>query len=218
MTGVASSSLSTGWHHVAATFINGSVASSLLWIDGVQQTTAKAGSGNPSGTAVASAAAMVGGSALATTKFYAGRLDEVRFYTGQFVTADVTASMASSHSCAAAPGAATLLAYYKFEEATTYTGAAGQVLDSSGNNRHGTAIGTSYPTTSTTAPARAGSTGTCGYASFDGPTVLGAAMQFTGLPVSTVAGRRRASASGCIGTASKLPRSASPPGTSMPWA
>lgn len=63
--------------------------------------------------------------------------------------------------------AATLLGEYHFEE-PQWTGAANEVIDTSGNNRHGQGLGTPVPTTASGMPARSGNPGTCGYGSFAG--------------------------------------------------
>ncbi len=60
-----------------------------------------------------------------------------------------------------------LLAHYTMDEAA-WNGTTGEVKDSSGNNRHGTALAPNGPTTANTAPARPGNPGTCGYGVFDG--------------------------------------------------
>lgn len=85
--------------------------------------------------------------------------------------------------------AAILLGEYRFEE-PLWNGVSGEVKDSSGNNRHGTAIGSPLPSTSTAAVARIGNPGTCGYAQMPGPYSNGGAFRLPGLPVSTVAGAK----------------------------
>lgn len=90
----------------------------------------------------------------------------------------------------ACPGfAATLLGEYRLED-LQWTGAAGEVRDSSGNNRHGQAIGSPLPSPASVTPARAGRPGTCAYGSFPGPTGNGGALSIGGLPVSLAAGAK----------------------------
>ncbi len=64
-----------------------------------------------------------------------------------------------------APGAASLLVDYRFDE-LLWTGATGEVLDSSGNDYHGTAI--NNLSTMAVSPAIAGNPGTCRYGNFNG--------------------------------------------------
>jgi MSHA biogenesis protein MshQ len=74
----------------------------------------------------------------------------------------------------ASPGA---LLEYRFEE-NTWTGSAGEIIDSSGNGYNATVISNSIP--EVTAPAVAGNPGTCGYASQNDGSI-----QVTGLPLDT---------------------------------
>ena len=100
-----------------------------------------------------------------------------------------------------------LLARYDFEDAI-WTGAAGQLIDASGNGRHGTAIG--YPTLAApqrSSPAVPGNPGSCGYARLYGPAANGSAFDITGLPVSIVPGKKTSVAFWMYwnGTASVMP-------------
>ena len=85
--------------------------------------------------------------------------------------------------------AATLLGEYRMEE-LLWSGAAAEVRDTSGNNRHGQAIGSPLPGPVMAAPARPGRPGTCTYGSFPGPAGNGGALSLGGLPVSLVAGAK----------------------------
>lgn len=85
--------------------------------------------------------------------------------------------------------AATLLGEYRLED-LQWTGAANEVRDTSGNNRHGQAIGSPLPSPVSAAPARAGNPGTCAYGSFPGPSSNGGAVSIGGLPVSLLAGAK----------------------------
>lgn len=85
--------------------------------------------------------------------------------------------------------AATLLGEYRLEE-LSWTGAAAEVRDTSGNNRHGQAIGIPLPTPLDTSPARPGRPGTCTYGSFPGPVGNGGALSIGGLPVNLAAGAK----------------------------
>lgn len=85
--------------------------------------------------------------------------------------------------------AATLLGDYPLED-LVWNGSAGEVRDVSGNNRHGTTIGTPLPSPAFAAPARPGRPGTCTYGSFPGPTGNGGALSIGGLPVNLSAGAK----------------------------
>lgn len=85
--------------------------------------------------------------------------------------------------------AATLLGEYRLEE-LQWTGAAAEVRDTSGNNRHGQAIGSPLPTPVDAAPARPGKPGTCAYGSFPGPAGNGGALSIGGLAVSLAPGAK----------------------------
>lgn len=97
--------------------------------------------------------------------WFAGSVDEFKVFDGA-LSAPAVASIAGvpARPC---PTCATL-AQYRFEDAT-WSGAAGEVADSSGNARHGTALGSPTPNPDVaTAPARIGNPGTCGYGNFAG--------------------------------------------------
>lgn len=85
--------------------------------------------------------------------------------------------------------AATLLGEYRLED-LQWTGAAAEVRDTSGNNRHGQAIGSPLPTPTSASPARSGVPGTCAYGSFPGPSGNGGALSLGGLPVNITAGAK----------------------------
>lgn len=85
--------------------------------------------------------------------------------------------------------AATLLGEWRLEE-DTWAGVSGEVKDSSGNNRHGTAIGTPLPGLDAGAPARGGNPGTCDYGLFGGASSGGPALTLPGLPVDTSPGAK----------------------------
>ncbi|MDO3383006.1 DUF6701 domain-containing protein [Gilvimarinus algae] len=78
----------------------------------------------------------------------------------------VLPSVDFSPFCGGGPPPAVLVGYWRMDEAQ-WTGAAAEVLDSSGNNLHGTASGS---LTEDDAPALTGNPGTCGYGVFDGAT------------------------------------------------
>ena len=83
-----------------------------------------------------------------------------------------------------------LLAAYDFEEAS-YAGTVGELKDTAGYSSgpfNGRAQGSPLPGAASASPARAGSTGTCRYASLPGPASNGGDFAASGLPVSTGSG------------------------------
>ena len=97
--------------------------------------------------------------------WFSGGIDEFRVYDGALSALSV-ASIAGVPSRVCATCAT--LAKYRLEE-TTWTGAAGEIQDISGNARHGNALGTPIPAPNTAlSPARVGNPGTCGYGNLAG--------------------------------------------------
>lgn len=94
--------------------------------------------------------------------FLDGLLDEIRIYSGVLEPSEIDAFWANTRPC---PDFTELLLEYRFEE-TDYDGSAGEVSDSSGNERDGTARGDLGSDLDD--PAIPGDPGTCRYAAFDG--------------------------------------------------
>lgn len=192
--GTSSAGLANGWHHVIAVFTNGDVASNRLYIDGVEKSLTQRfnviGNGNAWVTSGGSSL-RIGGRGydnppVSTNFRFSGLLDQIRVYDGQPTPDKVAALYNETHYCGGE-----LIAQYRFEESTPYNGTAGELKDSAAYTAtpyHGKAIGQPLPTTSMTAPARPGSSGTCGYGALGGPNNGGGAFELSGLPVSTVAG------------------------------
>jgi MSHA biogenesis protein MshQ len=87
---------------------------------------------------------------------------------------------------------ATLVAHYAMEE-SAWNGSANELKDAAsygGGPFDGQGIGTPKPTATSATPARAGSSGTCGYAEFSGARSGGSAFTMDNLPVSTSAGAK----------------------------
>jgi uncharacterized membrane protein len=82
--------------------------------------------------------------------------------TGNRVATASTAAVSVAHLVALQPN---VIASYRMDEAA-WTGAAGQVLDSSGRSHHASAV--NGATTGGTMPAISGTPGTCNYGMFDG--------------------------------------------------
>jgi hypothetical protein len=110
---------------------------------------------------------------------FSGNIDEVRVYSGVLSTTDLAGVRTLTSTCATRT--ATLQAYYPFEE-DGWTGVAGELADNA-NNYDGAAQGSQMPSATTASPARAGNTGTCGYATLGGPIDNGAGFTIPNLPV-----------------------------------
>lgn len=104
--GFNSTSLSNGWHHVAAVFTNGSVTSNKIYIDGVpKQLSQLEGTPNNSYATVDTfygypLSLTIGGWRANTGHRFSGnRLDEVRVYKGEITQSQVTADYNATHPC-----------------------------------------------------------------------------------------------------------------------
>jgi MSHA biogenesis protein MshQ len=119
--GISSAGLANGWHHVAAVFTNGNVASNKLWIDGVQQTlTQRAGTPN-NANAVASAHLRLSGVWGNAGYKFSGMLDVVRIYSGLVTQAQVDADRALTNPAVVCPPPPpplppTLVAQYQMDD------------------------------------------------------------------------------------------------------
>ncbi|TVR90807.1 MAG: LamG domain-containing protein [Wenzhouxiangellaceae bacterium] len=111
----------------------------------------------------------------ASTHFFDGLLDEVRIHSSALDQAAFASLATQSRDCPATGG---LVAEYLMEQAS-WSGAIGEVLDTGGNDFHGTAEGTTR--TAATAPALSGNPGSCRYGLFDGEDsgiYLGSGLDF----------------------------------------
>ncbi len=107
----------------------------------------------------------------------------MKVFDGELTPAEVTELYNETHPCSTSWPQ--LLAYYRMEDAS-WSGASGEVKDTSGNNYHGQAIGSPLPTPNvSTTPALSGNPGTCGYATFPGPWANGGAVAATLPTVAT---------------------------------
>jgi len=151
--GIASNGLANGWHHIAVVFTNGDVRANEMYVDGVKQTLTQRRSSPRTGNAVVASHLRISGWWLTNGYRFHGAIDSLKVYTGTLDQSGVLADMAAANGCAT-------LAEYHLDE-SRWSGAAGEVIDSSGNGHNGTALG--GITTATTNPAIGGNPGTCGY-------------------------------------------------------
>jgi predicted acyltransferase (DUF342 family) len=87
---------------------------------------------------------------------------------------------------------ATLIAQYHLDE-TAWNGTLNEIKDNAGFTGgpfDGQGIGSPMPTAANSSPAKPGSNGTCGYATFTGAQTGGSAITLDGLPVNTAAGAK----------------------------
>jgi len=103
--GTSSAALLNGWHHVVATFTNGSVVGNTLFIDGAAKVLSQ--SGTPLlANAQVSATLGIGSQGNDATKLYkyTGYIDEVRVLQGSSNQALATALYREAHTCNASTG------------------------------------------------------------------------------------------------------------------
>ncbi len=102
LTGISSSGLSPGWHHVAAVFTNGSVINNKLYIDGVQKTISSQRDGVPNlSRAIVQSTLRISGWVSSTGyPFSGGKLDNFKVYNGEMTQSQVTADMNETNACA----------------------------------------------------------------------------------------------------------------------
>ena len=134
--GIASSGLSNGWHHVAATFNNGRLQANKLYIDGVEQVLTQRRSSPNNSRAVAATSATISGWRRSSGYRFSGRLDEVKIYTGTVTQNQVDDDMAAK-TC----GSVTPYAYFRLDE-FSLNGTSGEISDNMGNALAARAIGT----------------------------------------------------------------------------
>ena len=104
VTGISSSGLSSGWHHVAAIFTNGSVSNNKLYIDGDLKTISyKTGTLNTA-NAIVQSALRIGGILFYSSYKFRGMIDNFKIYTGEISQAQVTADMNESNACPSGGG------------------------------------------------------------------------------------------------------------------
>ena len=101
--GAASTGLANRWAHVAAQFVNGNIAASKLYIDGVLQPLSQR-SGTPDNTKAVPGTTLAIGGLSGDTRFrYGGQIDEVRMYGRALTPVEVSAEFAAADPCGTPP-------------------------------------------------------------------------------------------------------------------
>jgi len=87
--GISSVGLENGWHHVTAVFVNGSVHSERLFIDGVEQSLSQLRNSPNDSSAYVNSSARIGGWRINTGYRFRTMLDELKIYSGELSKDDV---------------------------------------------------------------------------------------------------------------------------------
>ena len=161
--GISAAGLVNTWRHIAVVFSNNNLTNNKIYIDGVEQVlTQRRGQPNNS-RAVVDAHLRLGGWWINNGYRFRGVIDQFKVYNGEIADAQVQLDMADD---CLDPNA-----QWRFDEAL-WTGAIGEVIDSTGGGHDGTALGfgsgPADPATSIADAALSGNPGTCGYGVFDG--------------------------------------------------
>lgn len=88
-TGISSSGLSSGWHHIAAVFTNGSVSNNDLYVDGVLQTISLLRGAVINSRAVVQSTLEIGGTTGFGVYKFSGKLDNIKVYNGTITQSQV---------------------------------------------------------------------------------------------------------------------------------
>ncbi len=104
VTGISASGLTAGWHHVAATFTNGSVANNKLFIDGVLQSIAYRTGTVTTSNAYVQSTLVIGATGASSSWPFKGKIDNLKIYTGAITALQVTSDMNESNICSGGGG------------------------------------------------------------------------------------------------------------------
>ncbi len=175
-TGVGSYDIQTGppvqvgvWTHVVVIFDSTSVSGQVhsgrkfMYIDGELVSI----HGNATYRANQNEDLFIGaGFGFSPTFFFEGAIDEMRIYDAVLSESNVQTIMAETHPCPVQPPLPPAVAEWQFEQ-SAWTGASGEVIDTSGNGYHGTAV--AGASTEQNTPALPGDPGTCRYGNYSQP-------------------------------------------------
>ena len=162
--GIPSDGLAGAWHHVAAVFTNGSVATNKLWIDGQPKTLSQLASTPTLANAVVSRHMRISGVWGNDGYRFRGMLDAVRVYSGSLTQTEVDADRALSHPAVVCPPPPppVLVAHYRLDDSW-------DVSYSAANSVTGGVAGSflpGYATKIATPPVAPNKPNTCSGASF----------------------------------------------------
>jgi hypothetical protein len=135
----SASQSSKEWRHVTGVYDGSSI---MIYIDGIKQSQVKSLSGNILSQRDTDKFVFKIGSDRTSGRKFIGDLDEVRLFDKALSEAEISGYLTTTRPCSWP----LLMAEYRFDECT-WDGSAGEVLDSSGNNLHGTIFGTPAPDT-----------------------------------------------------------------------
>jgi len=96
--GISSAGLENSWHHVVAVFVNGDVHSEKLYIDGVEMTLSQIRNNPSNGNAYVNSSARIGGWLASTGYHFKGMLDELKIYSGELTSAEITELFSQENS------------------------------------------------------------------------------------------------------------------------
>ncbi|PIQ55876.1 MAG: hypothetical protein COW02_02150 [Comamonadaceae bacterium CG12_big_fil_rev_8_21_14_0_65_59_15] len=187
----STSSINDGqWHHVVLTR-DATSGQTKAYVDGNLQSTVNSGTGTVTQPFTSMGRIEDTGG---TPVYFAGSLDEVKVFSSVLSDSEVSSIYTNeaagknwNGSLRVCPVPATLIGQYRFDE-PSWSGAAGDIKDSSGANRHATAVGSPLPVPLSTAPALTGNPGTCSYANFSSGG--SGAITVPSLPVNTLSGAK----------------------------
>ena len=132
--GIPSAGLANTWRHVTVVFTNNNVRDNKIYLDGVEQVLTHRRGSIVDSRSVVDSHLRLGGWWYNNGYRFRGQLDELKIYTGEISQATIDSNRTAASPCHNP-------IEYRFDE-KNWTGAAKEVIDSSSNNYHGTAVKT----------------------------------------------------------------------------